>query len=85
MAKKKQDKKLKDVAKIRRQIEKMKERGHSEWCEARQSPIHGSGVYAKKFIPAETRILEYVGEKITNNPDAAKMLSLPFRKKWKVW
>jgi len=62
--KKKQDKKLKDVAKIRRQIEQMKERGESEWCEARQSPIHGSGVYARKFIPAETRILEYVGEKI---------------------
>jgi len=24
-------------------------------------------------------------EKITNNPDAQKMLSLPFRKEWKVW
>lgn len=24
-------------------------------------------------------------EKITNNPEAAKMLSLPYREKWKVW
>lgn len=61
---KNQDKKLKDVAKVRRKLEKLKERGQSEWCEARQSPIHGSGVYATKAIPTETRIMEYVGEKI---------------------
>ena len=24
-------------------------------------------------------------EKITNNPEAQKMLSLPYREKWKVW
>ena len=24
-------------------------------------------------------------EEITGNPEAQKMLSLPFRKKWKVW
>jgi hypothetical protein len=39
-------------------------RGQSEFCEIRGSEIHGRGVYAAKFIPAETKIVEYVGELI---------------------
>jgi SET domain-containing protein len=31
----------------------------------KKSKIHGIGIYAKKFIPKGTRIIEYFGEKIT--------------------
>lgn len=31
----------------------------------RQSSIHGRGVFARKDIPAGTRIIEYTGEKVT--------------------
>lgn len=34
------------------------------WHVVRRSPIHGSGVFAKRKIPPGTRILEYVGEVI---------------------
>lgn len=37
----------------------------SEWCEIRGSKIHGRGLFATKDIPAGTRVIEYVGEKIT--------------------
>lgn len=33
--------------------------------EIRRSRIHGSGVYARKAIAVGTRVIEYVGEKIT--------------------
>lgn len=39
-------------------------RGQSDYCEVRGSEIHGRGVYAKTFIPKETKIIEYVGELI---------------------
>jgi SET domain-containing protein len=32
----------------------------------RTSGIHGRGVYARAFIPEDTRIVEYRGERITN-------------------
>ena len=35
------------------------------WVEARNSAIHGSGLFAAKAIPAGTHVIEYVGEKIT--------------------
>lgn len=31
----------------------------------RRSGIHGKGVFAREFIPAGTRLIEYVGERIT--------------------
>jgi hypothetical protein len=37
----------------------------SRWIRADRSPIHGSGVYARAPIPQGTRIIEYVGERIT--------------------
>lgn len=37
----------------------------SEWCEIRNSPIHGRGLVATRDIPAGTRVIEYVGEKVT--------------------
>lgn len=40
------------------------ERCDSDWCEVRGSIVHGRGVFARKKIPADTYIIEYVGEKI---------------------
>ena len=40
------------------------ERAKSEYCEVRNSDIHGTGVYASKPIPSGKRIIEYIGEKI---------------------
>jgi uncharacterized protein len=37
----------------------------SPWCEARESRVHGCGVFAVRDIPAGTRIIEYAGEVIT--------------------
>lgn len=36
-----------------------------KWVEVRKSGIHGSGLFAKRRIPKGTRIMEYVGDKIT--------------------
>ncbi len=38
----------------------------SEVIEKRRSPIHGWGVYATRAIPKNTRIVDYAGEKISN-------------------
>lgn len=35
------------------------------WYEVRTSAIHAQGIFAKCDIPADTKIIEYVGEKIT--------------------
>lgn len=37
----------------------------SEYIELRKSSIHNTGVFASKNIPKGTKIIEYVGEKIT--------------------
>lgn len=36
----------------------------SKWAEVRESGIHQKGLFARRDIPAGTRIIEYVGEKI---------------------
>jgi len=36
-----------------------------EWIVVKESKIHGKGVFAKKKIPKGTKVIEYVGEKIT--------------------
>ena len=50
---------------------------HSEWCEVRNSGIHGRGLFARKHIPKGTYIIEYVGERIdkdeSNNRGWAQM------------
>lgn len=38
---------------------------HGFELEVRKSDIHGMGVFSNSDIPKETRILEYIGEKIT--------------------
>jgi len=40
------------------------ERCDSKWCEVRRSGVHGRGLFARRRIPAETYVIEYVGEKI---------------------
>ncbi len=37
----------------------------SQFIKVRKSGIHNKGVFAKKDIPKGTRIIEYIGEKIT--------------------
>lgn len=37
----------------------------NEWFELRQSSIQGLGAFARKDIPRGTRIIEYIGEKIS--------------------
>lgn len=37
----------------------------SPWIFAKNSPIHGQGVYARTDIPNGTRVVQYVGERIT--------------------
>ncbi|HKO14871.1 MAG TPA: SET domain-containing protein-lysine N-methyltransferase [Gemmatimonadaceae bacterium] len=39
--------------------------GENRWFELRHSPIQGLGAFAKRDIPRGTRIIEYVGEKIS--------------------
>ena len=42
-----------------------KNKSISEYVVVRNSKIHNKGVFAKKDIPKGTRVIEYVGEKIT--------------------
>ncbi len=60
----KKSKKLIEEARLRRKLTKLYERGQSEFCEVRESVIHGSGVYAAKVIPKGERVIEYIGELI---------------------
>jgi SET domain-containing protein len=39
----------------------------NEWYIVRNSKIHGRGLYAKKKIPKDTWIVEYVGRKVTKD------------------
>ena len=45
----------------------------NENIEARESMIHNKGVFAKKDIPADTRIAEYTGEKITKEESERRL------------
>ena len=38
----------------------------SRWIEVRNSPIHGMGVFAARRIPKGTRVIEYLGDRITH-------------------
>ena len=37
----------------------------SPYIVAKKSRIHGTGVFAKKLIPKDARVIEYVGKKVT--------------------
>ncbi len=51
------------------------------WIRAANSAIHGRGVYARKTIPEGTRIVEYIGEKITKAESDRRELKRLERKK----
>ena len=38
---------------------------HEPLAEVRPSPIHGNGLFATRAIAADTRVIEYVGERIS--------------------
>jgi SET domain-containing protein len=42
----------------------MASRFDSPWHIVKSSPIHGRGVFARRLIPAGTRIIEYRGERV---------------------
>ncbi|MBL9204365.1 MAG: SET domain-containing protein-lysine N-methyltransferase [Opitutaceae bacterium] len=44
----------------------------SPWVVTADSAIHGRGVYARTFIPAGTKIIEYTGERITKAESARR-------------
>lgn len=41
------------------------------WVEIRASSIHGQGAFAKQRIPADTRLIEYIGERV-DKPESAR-------------
>ena len=51
------------------------------YFEVRESAIHNRGVFAARDIPADTRIVEYVGERITKKESARRGLELIERAK----
>ena len=38
----------------------------SPWVQVKRSKIHGKGVFAAKRIPRGTRVIEYLGERISH-------------------
>ena len=44
---------------------KLKLRTLNQWTGLGRSTIHGRGIYARSNIPRKTRIIEYIGERIT--------------------
>jgi hypothetical protein len=38
----------------------------NQWLIVRNSPVHGYGAFARKFIPKGTRLIEYVGERMSH-------------------
>ena len=60
----KKSKKLQEEASLFKKLTQLWSRGQSEYCEVRDSEIHGRGVYASKAIASGEKIIEYVGEHI---------------------
>lgn len=44
----------------------------NDWFEVRDSPIQGRGAFARKRIPKGTKIIEYTGERITEEEAQAR-------------
>jgi SET domain-containing protein len=44
----------------------------TEWVVFKSSAIHGTGGFARADIPIDTRVIEYVGEKITKQESLAR-------------
>ncbi len=71
----KKSKKPSGQAALLRKLTELHARGQSELCEVRGSVIHGRGVYATRDIPAETRIIEYVGELVDKEESERRALA----------
>lgn len=65
---------LDDERETHRKLLRLWKRGQSEYCEVRDSGIHGRGVYATRFIPAETPVIEYFGERIDKKESERRAL-----------
>ena len=48
----------------KKEIASLKRRGSSTWGAVRQSSIHQRGLFATRKIPKETKVIQYVGEKV---------------------
>lgn len=60
---------------LHRKLLELWNRGQSSYCEVRGSDIHGRGVYATCLIPAETQIIEYIGELIDKDESEKRGIS----------
>ena len=77
MPKDSKKKQKKDKNSKRAKLEKrLRKQSQSEWCEARVSGIHQTGVFATQAIPEETQIIQYVGEKLKNDEAEQRGLEL---------
>jgi SET domain-containing protein len=47
-------------------------RAPNPWLVVRQSRIHGKGCFARRFIPKGTRIIEYLGDRISSKEADAR-------------
>lgn len=47
----------------------------SPWLEVRHSPIHGSGGFARRPIPKGTRLIEYLGERISKSESLRRCIA----------
>jgi uncharacterized protein len=64
-----------DQKTLHRKLIDLWNRGQSSYCEVRGSEIHGRGVYASCLIPAETKIIEYIGELIDKDESEKRGIS----------
>jgi SET domain-containing protein len=63
-----------DDRELHRKMLRLWQRGQSKYCEVRDSGIHGRGVYATCFIPKETPIIEYFGERVDKKESERRAL-----------
>ncbi len=45
------------------------------FCDVRSSTIHGNGVFARSRIPAGTKVIEYLGERVTKEESLRRRLA----------
>ena len=48
----------------------------SKYIEVRESAIHGTGVFARIKVPKGTKVIEYIGEKITKKESERRSIAL---------
>jgi uncharacterized protein len=58
----------------RKPVAKSNPPAEPRWWKRGRSSIHQSGLFAADFIPAGTRVIEYVGERLTKRQSAIRAL-----------